>query len=129
MPTVGDVMSRDLVRVELDASVEAAAEGMSARRVGSALVFDGARLVGILTERDVLRIVGAHELAGATVGTCMTHHPETVGADESVEQAAVLMLHGGFRHLPVVERDEVVGIVSMRDLLQDALADRAPRGA
>jgi CBS domain-containing protein len=102
---------------------------MSALRVGSALVFDGGRLVGILTERDVLRIVGAHELAGATVGECMSRNPETVAADETLEQAGVLMIHGGFRHLPVVDGTDVIGIVSMRDLVQDALSDHAPRGA
>jgi CBS domain-containing protein len=59
----------------------------------------------------------------------MTHHPETVGSGDSVEQAAVLMLHGGFRHLPVVEGDDVLGIVSMRDLVRDTLSDHAPRGA
>src|SRR5947209_8667532 len=103
-------MSRELVRVEADATIEDAAELMSGRRVGSALVFDGERLIGILTERDVLRVVGARSLAGAKVGDWMTHHPETVGAAESVEQAGVLMLHGGFRHLPVVDGATVVGV-------------------
>jgi CBS domain-containing protein len=129
MPNVGDLMSRDLVRVEEDTTIEDAAVLMSARRVGSALVFDGARLIGILTERDVLRVVGARALEGARVSDWMTRHPETVGAEESVEQAGVLMLHGGFRHLPVVEGNDVVGIVSIRDLIRDALHDAAPRGA
>src|SRR5438105_13422399 len=92
MATVGDLMSRELVRVARDDSIEDAAERMSGRRVGSALVFDGERLVGILTERDVLRVVGARELAGAKVGDWMTSHPETVGAEETAEQAGVLML-------------------------------------
>ena len=129
MPTVGDLMASELVRVAVDQTIEDAAELMSGRRVGSALVFDGERLVGILTERDVLRVVGARRLAGATVGEWMTRDPETVGAEESVEHAGVLMLHGGFRHLPVVDGTDVVGIVSIRDLVHDALDDRAPRGA
>ena len=129
MPTVGDLMSRELVRVEPDATLEDAAMRMFERRVGSALVLDGSRLVGIVTERDVLRVVAERRLAGTTVSDCMTHHPETVGSDDTIEQAAMLMLHGGFRHLPVVEGEDVVGIVSMRDLVRDALSDRAPRGA
>jgi signal-transduction protein with cAMP-binding, CBS, and nucleotidyltransferase domain len=129
VPTVGDLMSRELVRVDREASIEDAAELMSGRRVGSALVFDGERLVGILTERDVLRVVGARKLTGATVGEWMTRDPDTVGAEETVEQAGVLMLHGGFRHLPVVEGTTVVGMVSIRDLVYDALSDRAPKGA
>jgi CBS domain-containing protein len=122
-------MSRELVRVVPDATIEDAAELMCGRRVGSALVFEGERLVGILTERDVLRVVGARELAGAKVTDWMTHHPETVGAEETAQQAGVLMLHGGFRHLPVVDGDDVVGIVSIRDLVREALQDAAPRGA
>ena len=122
-------MSKALVRVASEDSIESAAERMSGRRVGSALVFDGERLVGILTERDVLRVVGSHQLAGATVADWMSRNPETVGAEETAEQAGVLMLHGGFRHLPVVEGDAVIGIVSMRDLVGDALSDHAPRGA
>lgn len=122
-------MSRDLVRVDEDTTIEDAAVHMSERRVGSALIFDGERLLGILTERDVLRVVGARALAGARVAEWMTRHPETVGAEESVEQAGVLMLHGGFRHLPVVDGNDVVGIVSIRDLVRDALHDAAPRGA
>jgi CBS domain-containing protein len=122
-------MSRNLVRVDEDTTIEDAAVLMSERRVGSALVFDGERLLGILTERDVLRVVGARALVGARVSDWMTRHPETVGAEESIEQAGVLMLHGGFRHLPVVEGNDVVGIVSIRDLIRDALHDAAPRGA
>jgi CBS domain-containing protein len=129
VPTVGDVMSRELVQVERFATIEQAAAQMSARRVGSALVLEGGRLVGIVTERDVLGLVGAGRLAGATVGDCMTLHPETVEPSDTLEQAGMLMLHGGFRHLPVVQGADVVGIVSMRDLVRDALSDHAPRGA
>jgi CBS domain-containing protein len=128
VPTVGDLMSRELVRVSAEDSIEDAAGLMSGRRVGSALVFDGERLVGILTERDVLRVVGERKLVGARVNDWMTRDPETVGAEETVAQAGVLMLHGGFRHLPVVDGEDVVGIISIRDLVNDALDDHAPRG-
>jgi len=129
VPTVGDLMSRELVKVEASASVEDAAKRMVGRRAGSALVFEGDRLAGIVTERDVLRIVAAGALAETIVRDCMSHHPETVEPSESVEQAGVLMLHGGFRHLPVVEGSEVVGVISMRDLVGHVLSDSAPRGA
>ena len=49
--------------------------------------------------------------------------------DESIEHAAVLMIHGGFRHLPITEGGEVVGMLSIRDLMRVVLADSAPRGA
>jgi CBS domain-containing protein len=59
----------------------------------------------------------------------MTHHPETVEASDTTAHAAVLMIHGGFRHLPVVEAGGgVVGILSIRDLVRLTLDDEAPRG-
>jgi CBS domain-containing protein len=58
----------------------------------------------------------------------MTHGPETIEPDETGEHAAVLMIHGGFRHLPVVTGGKVVGILSIRDLMRAVLDDAAPRG-
>ena len=59
----------------------------------------------------------------------MTRHPETVEASESTGHAASLMIHGGFRHLPVTEGGAIIGIVSIRDLMRVVLEDSAPRGA
>ena len=59
----------------------------------------------------------------------MTRDPDTLDHDESTEHAAVLMIHGGFRHLPVMENDEVVGMLSIRDLMRVVLEDSVPRGA
>jgi CBS domain-containing protein len=102
---------------------------MAARSVGAAIVLEGERLVGILTERDVLRAVGADRDGSATVDDCMTKHPETVESSDTTDQAAALMIHGGFRHLPVVDGGQVVGIVSIRDLMRVTLDDTSPRGA
>jgi len=121
-------MSRDLLRSDPEATLEEAARRMAARRVGSTLVFEGQRLVGILTERDVLRAVAEGGVAGGRVRDWMTADPETIAPDEPAERAAAIMLHGGFRHLPVAEGAEVVGILSIRDLVGGALADAAPRG-
>jgi CBS domain-containing protein len=127
MKTVGEVMARSLVTLEETATLTQAAEAMAGRRVGSALVVRGERLVGIITERDVLRAVASHGVDG-TVGEWMTRHPETVDADETTQQAAVVMIHGGFRHLPVLDGGAPVGIVSIRDLMRVALEDVSPRG-
>ena len=101
---------------------------MHAERIGWAIVSDYGRMIGILTERDILRAVaeGLHE--EAPVSEWMTRHPETIDGTDETGHAAALMIHGGFRHLPVVEDDEVVGILSIRDLMRIALADSAPRG-
>ena len=102
---------------------------MVSRDVGAALVTDGGRLVGIVTERDILRAVarGLHE--ETLVRDFMTSDPETMEPDESTQHAAVLMIHGGFRHLPITEGDEVIGVLSIRDLMRVVLEDSAPRGA
>ena len=128
MPAVRQYMSRDLLSVEAGVSLTEVAQRMVDRNVGAVLVLDDGRLAGILTERDVLRAV-ARGLGDTTrVRDCMTGHPETIGPDDTTEHAAVLMLHGGFRHLPVVEGDDLVGVISIRDLVPLLLEDTAPRG-
>jgi len=121
-------MSRDLLSVEPTVSLTEVAQRMVAKDVGAALVMQGGRLAGILTERDVLRAV-ADGLAGeTTVGDWMTRDPDTLEPHESTEHAAVLMIHGGFRHLPVTDGDEVVGMLSIRDLMRIVLEDAVPGG-
>lgn len=127
MKTVGEVMTKGLLELAAETPLVEAAAAMSARRVGSALVVEGERLIGIVTERDVLRAVGSGDVSGR-VGEWMTRHPETVDADESTQQAAVVMIHGGFRHLPVLDEGTPCGIVSIRDLMRVALEDVSPRG-
>jgi len=124
---VSERMARGLAIVESSVSLQEAARRMVERRVGSVLVFAGERLCGILTERDVLKAVAQGAVA-APVEEWMTRDPETIEPSETLEHAAVLMLHGGFRHLPVAVGERVVGILSMRDLVGLAVADQAPRG-
>jgi CBS domain-containing protein len=128
MPTASDIMSQDVLSVSPDAALPTAAAEMSSRRVGAVLVLEEGRLVGILTERDVLRAVAEGRVEGSTVADLMTRHPETIEPTESTDTAATLMIHGGFRHLPVVENERVIGVVSIRDLMRVVLDDAAPKG-
>lgn len=128
MQRVADLMTADPLAVEAGGSLTGAVRSMNERHVGAVLVLDGDRLVGVFTERDVLRAVAQGLTPDATVGDWMTRGPETVEPGETAEHAAVLMIHGGFRHLPVVEGDRVVGILSIRDLMRSVLDDAAPRG-
>ena len=129
MEPVSAHMSRDLLVVAADDALGDVVGRMAERNVGAVLVLEGERLVGILTERDVLRVVADAIDLSTAVSTRMTHAPETIESSDSVEHAAVLMIHGGFRHLPVVEEGGAVGILSIRDLVRVALVDTAPRGA
>ena len=122
-------MSRDLLAVEPGLPLTEVAERMVSRDVGAVLVLEGGRLVGILTERDVLRAVAGGIREDSLVADWMTREPETMEPDEPIRQAAVLMIHGGFRHLPIVEGEEVVGMLSIRDLMRVVLEDSTPRGA
>jgi CBS domain-containing protein len=128
MPVVREHMSRNLLSVESGETITEVAQRMVERNVGAVLVLDGGRLVGIMTERDLLRAVARGLHGEAVVAEHMTKDPETIAPDDTTQHAAVLMIHGGFRHLPVVERDNVVGILSIRDLMRVALEDSAPRG-
>lgn len=129
MGTVADHMSRDLLVVHPALTIAEAAERMAGRNVGTVLVLEDDRVTGILTERDVLRAVAAGFDGSRPVSQWMTPGPETIDGDDSIEQAATLMIHGGFRHLPVLEEGRPVGILSIRDLVRVALVDTAPRGA
>ncbi|HET9719550.1 MAG TPA: CBS domain-containing protein [Solirubrobacteraceae bacterium] len=128
MPLVSHHMSRHVLSVGPGDPITAVAQHMVERNLGAVVVLDGERLVGIMTERDLMRAVarGLHD--GALVSEYMTRDPETIVPQDTTEHAAVLMIHGGFRHLPVIENDVVVGMLSIRDLMRIVLEDSAPRG-
>jgi CBS domain-containing protein len=128
MPVVRNHMSRNLLSVEPAEPIREVAQRMVERNLGAVLVLDGGRLVGIMTERDIMRAVARGLHGDAVVGEYMSKDPETIEPDGTTQHAAVLMIHGGFRHLPVIEGDDVVGILSIRDLVRVALEDSAPRG-
>ncbi len=113
-----DLMTRDVLTTSPETSVAGAARAMTERRIGSACVVDeGGRLLGIITERDVLRAAASGQDLGAErVTEWMTPDPVTIGPDEVPSEVATVMRERNFRHLPVLEDDELIAIVSMRDL-------------
>jgi CBS domain-containing protein len=119
-------MSTELVSVEPSASVTHAVAAMSGAKSGSVLVMDRGSLVGIFTERDVMRALAfagsADRARVASVDQWMTRDPVTIEPDATVADALNQMLFRGFRHLPVIDDHDVVGIVSMRDLAR-SMAD------
>jgi citrate synthase len=134
--TVGDIMSTPVVVAAADDKVAEAAAKMREQRVGSVVVVDGSRPVGILTERDLVRIAAAGVDTGTvSVREWMTTNPDSVAPDVDAADAFASLSQHGYRHIPVVDHDSVVGIVSMRDLMRIAqiqpaenLAHEIPRG-
>jgi CBS domain-containing protein len=117
MPTVAEIMSRKVLSVSPKTTVADAATVMGERGAGSALVMDGEKLVGIFTERDIVRALGQHyDAASHEVAEWMTGDPHTVAPETDVKEALQTMLERGFRHLPVVDEGRVEGVVSIRDL-------------
>jgi CBS domain-containing protein len=129
MPLARNYMSRSLLTVEPGLGLRTVAERMVDKDVGAVLVIESGRLVGILTERDILRAVAGGITDDTLVSDWMTRDPETMDPEETTQTAAVLMIHGGFRHMPIVDGEEVVGMLSIRDLMRIVIEDAAPRGA
>lgn len=127
MATVGDWMSRDLLRLDASATVGDAASLMAQRHVGSVLVTQAGELTGIFTERDIVRAV-SHDVHATEepIEHWFTRAPRTVTPEVSVDKARELMLEGHFRHLPVTDGPggEVVGMLSMRDLARATAEQR-----
>jgi len=117
MATVREVMSTGLHYVSPTTTVGEAVALMAQHRIGSTLVMEGTRLVGIFTERDTVRAISqSHDAPAHEVSSWMTPDPLTAKPEDSVDSALKTMLDNNFRHLPVMEGGEVVGIVSIRDL-------------
>jgi CBS domain-containing protein len=123
--TLKEIMTSDVFTIERDATVADVAGSMLKRRLGSAVVMDGSWVSGIFTERDVVRAAASgKDLTSSRVSDWMTSDPVTVEGTMESEDAAELMMTNGFRHLPVVEGQALVGIVSLRDVLRTRIRRR-----
>lgn len=128
MAVLGEMMSRNVLAVAPEDTLGEAAERMTDEGVGSAVVLDGGRLIGILTERDVLRAAaGRVHSSDARVREWMTADPIVAREETTATESLEIMMANGFRHLPIVEEGRVVGIVSIRDVMAASL--RAAAGA
>jgi|DewCreStandDraft_1066081.scaffolds.fasta_scaffold02557_14 CBS domain-containing protein len=117
--TVGEVMIRDVATVGPDEPMEVALRRMNERDIGSVVVVEGDRPVGIVTERDVVRhALDPGELRTRRVGDLMSAPLVTIGPEAEVVEAFDLMTREGIRRLPVVQDGRLVGIVAERDLLR-----------
>ena len=126
-------MSSSVVTVSPGATLHDAARAMAERKVGAAVVLDPEQPgPGIITERDVLKSVGQGQDPDAErVGDHLSANVTFAAPDWSLERAAEAMVRGGFRHLVVVDGGELVGVLSMRDIVrcwvQDGATSELPR--
>ena len=122
MARIADVMSLRVLTVTPDETVQLAITRMLEENVGSVAVCEGNRLVGIFTERDVLRLAGENtELQELRIGDVMTRRVLTVSPDDDILAAGALMAERRIRHLPVVQDGMVMGIVGLRDVTRSLL--------
>jgi CBS domain-containing protein len=115
---IRDVMSRDLVTLPADATVIEASQAMQQRDIGDVLVTDEDRLIGVLTDRDIVvrAIAEGHDPTQARIGDFVTMDLATLTPDAEVTEAVAMMRDTAVRRVPVVEDDRPVGIVSIGDL-------------
>ena len=119
MARIGDVMTLRIVAVRPEETVQVAIARMLEENVGSVAVCDDGSLVGIFTERDVLRLAGQEGgLGDARVGDVMTRTLYTVTPEDDVVDAAAIMGERRIRHLPVVQDGKLCGVVGIRDVLR-----------
>ena len=120
MAIVGEVMNRNVLAVEPSSSIGEAAEKMMEAGVGAVVVMeDMVRIVGIVTERDILRAVAQRARAAeARVRQWMTEGVVTIEPETTVDDAAQMMFEKNFRHLPVCKDGRLLGIASLRRLSQ-----------
>jgi CBS domain-containing protein len=122
MTRLSELMTGAVVSVAPEDTLGEAAERMAEDGVGSAVVLDSGRLIGILTERDLLRAVaGRVHTSEARVREWMTVDPMTATEETSADEAMRTMLEQGFRHLPVIEEGRTIGVVSLRELMRAAM--------
>lgn len=113
-----------VVSIEPAASLETAAACLAANRIGAVIVLDEhGDIAGILSERDIVRAIAARgiEALHEPVSQSMTRDVATCGPDDPIEAIMERMTDGKFRHMPVVDGDRMVGIVSIGDVVKDRL--------
>jgi CBS domain-containing protein len=121
--TLAEIVKPNFIEVAPEDTLGEVAERMTAKNVGAVVVKDFGRLIGILTERDLLKAMAARvHTSEARVRQWMTPDPITAPTDMPLDEAAQIMIDHGFRHLPVVDEGQVVGVVSLRRVVAQTQA-------
>jgi CBS domain-containing protein len=110
-------MATDVLAVSPDTTIADAARRMVTREIGAAVVIEDDVLVGVISERDLMRAIPDACAPETPVSERMSRHVMSASPKTSIPEAMAMMIDGHFRHLPVVEEGRVLGMVSMRDLM------------
>ena len=127
MACIFDLVSRqETYRADINQTVLDVAKAMVDRNIGAVPVLQDGMLVGVFSERDLMKrvVVAGRDPAKTLVGEVMTDDPLTVGPQEALETCLALMRRHGFRHLPICEGKRLVGIVSLRDMILHDLDEK-----
>jgi CBS domain-containing protein len=114
---LADLMATDVLTVSPDTTIADAARRMMARETGAAVVIENNDLVGLISERDLMRAIPDACSPETPVSERMSRQVMTAAPGTSIPEAMAIMVEGRFRHLPVVDGGRVLGMVSMRDLM------------
>lgn len=117
----------EVAHVAPTATIAEVAEQLAARRIGAVVVMDAARqLLGIVSERDIVGSLAEHgsRTLAMTAAQLMTRNLRTATHATTVAQATEMMTHGRFRHLPIMDGDRMVGIVSIGDIVKARLSQQ-----
>jgi CBS domain-containing protein len=123
--TILKAKGTDVETVGPDKSLGEVARILSAKRIGAVLVMEGEHLLGILSERDIVKAIGVSgaEALDRRVREIMTARIVTCSLNDGVDELMDMMTEGRFRHLPVVENDRLVGIISIGDVVKHRIAE------
>lgn len=129
MKSIGDILNkkgRYVWSVAPDDSVYDSVKLMAEKGIGGAVVMDGDKLVGIITERDYARkiILEDRSSKGSKVSDVMTSQVLWVTEAQTVDECMALMIEKNLRHLPVLQEETVIGVVSIRDLVQAVVTEQ-----
>lgn len=115
-----DAKGRQVVSIGADAKVSSAVKILSERRIGAVLVLAGGKIEGIISERDIVRVLGERGagVMDEPVRVVMTSRVLTCRRSDTVSMLMEKMTEGKFRHLPVVEDGQVIGLVSIGDVVK-----------
>jgi CBS domain-containing protein len=120
---VKEIMRHDiLVTAKPDEKVIDAVEKMAKYKVGSVVIIDNGKVLGIITERDIINLVASKKDLNEKLELYMTKNPITIYFDENLEKAIQIMKEKNIRHLPVVNKEgKLIGMISSRDIIRVSL--------